>query len=68
MKNGIVYINDEASFYGSNENHDHTLVTVGDDEVYVLGDNINKSTDSRMGGCIPMKNIKGRLPATWYLR
>lgn len=35
--------------------------TVGKDMVYVLGDNISKSEDSRYFGSVPVKNIKGRV-------
>ena len=58
---GVVYRNGEELDEPFNEDTSTNMeeFTVGKDEVFVIGDNRNNSTDSRDLGCMPTKNIKG---------
>jgi len=42
------------------------MVTVKDDNIYVLGDNRNNSMDSRMYGTIPIKNVEKKVQYIWW--
>lgn len=58
----VIYVNDEAldSSYGSGVTEDFPSITLGDDEYFVLGDNRENSTDSRVIGPIQKSQIKGK--------
>jgi signal peptidase I len=42
------------------------LLTVGKDEVFMLGDNRNFSHDSHMWGALETKRIVGKAQAIWF--
>lgn len=69
VKNGAVYINDqrlnEESYWNGEIFGDTPRVTVGEREVFVMGDNRNGSKDSRNPsvGCIPYLRVEGRVRA-----
>lgn len=42
--------------------HDFSAVTVGEGEVFVLGDHRNNSLDSRAAGCFKLSDVKGVVP------
>jgi signal peptidase I len=46
--------------------YDAGPVTLGPDEVYVLGDNRNNSSDSHAWGPLPMKNIIGKALISYW--
>jgi signal peptidase I len=48
---------DEAGFYGP--------VIVPPGQIFVLGDNRDSSDDSRYWGCVPIKNLEGRVTLVW---
>lgn len=40
-------------------------ITVPEDSLFVMGDNRDRSSDSRMWGFVPRKNVKGRAMFVW---
>lgn len=46
--------------YLENISSNQMTITVGKGDVFVLGDNRPRSSDSRIWGTLPLKNIKGR--------
>jgi signal peptidase I len=63
VKSGQVYINDEAlpEPFGPNPgSYSAPPITVPPDQVYVMGDNRNNSSDSHMWGPLPENYIVGR--------
>ncbi len=64
IRRGQVYINgrllDEPYVLGDTF-PDHAPMQIGPEEYFVLGDNRMVSEDSRAFGCIPLRNIEGRI-------
>lgn len=69
VHDGKIHINgepiDELPYWGGWINGEMDDVTVGEREIFVVGDNRNGSKDSRNPsvGCIPMKKVLGRVRA-----
>jgi signal peptidase I len=63
VRDGIVYVNDaplNEAYIKEKPFNNFGPVTVGPDEYFVMGDNRNHSSDSRVWGMVPRKNIEGR--------
>ncbi len=63
IRDCVTYVNGEAidEPYINGEMHTENGVwTVGKDEIFCMGDNRNNSTDSRVGGTIPLSCVQGR--------
>jgi len=61
IEDSEVYRNDQLineDFQTSVSGNSHECVTVGENEVYVLGDNRDHSRDSRTFGCVNVSEIK----------
>lgn len=63
IKDGRVYINDQIlnEGYYSGETMGYTSITLGQDQYFVLGDNRNKSFDSRNFGPVAKPSIEGKI-------
>ncbi len=72
VKEGAFYIDgarlDESAYWNGEIIGDVDAVTVGERQVYVVGDNRNGSKDSRNPsvGCIPYAKVVGRVVAVVY--
>jgi signal peptidase I len=79
ISDGKLYINDkhvalsnaagEIAYplpVGAESMASQTDVTVPDGQYYVLGDNSSNSSDSRFWGCVPAKNIMGRIAFCYW--
>lgn len=65
VKGGILYVNDKEvnEPYLSESakiTSDYGPVTVGNNKLFVMGDNRNNSSDSRVWGMLPEKNLIGK--------
>jgi len=61
---GAVYRNGqrlEESYIKEEMNHGFSPITVPNGYIYVMGDNRNRSSDSRQIGPVPLENIQGRV-------
>jgi signal peptidase I len=70
--NGEVYVNGEEIVFDGQIGDTEVMSSeienpyvVGEDQVYVLGDNRVNSEDSRMFGAVNVSELKGRL--LWYM-
>jgi signal peptidase I len=69
VREGAVYVNGEqlAEPFGPNPgSYSAPPVTVGPDEVYVMGDNRNNSSDSHLWGPLPEKFIIGKALVSYW--
>lgn len=62
VTNGVLYINGEASFdyFSEPMNMEVAEITIPEGCVYVMGDNRNNSTDSRIVGALPLDLVLGK--------
>ena len=76
LKQGRVYINDkplDEPYIRPAPTQSFGPVVVGKDQLFVMGDNRGNSSDSRVFGMLPMKNVVGRAwlrywpPNSWSL-
>lgn len=69
IRNGKVYVNGiplEENYISREPAYTYAKHTVGPDEVFVLGDNRNSSSDSHTWGMLPLKNIIGKAWVSYW--
>jgi signal peptidase I len=69
IRNGKVYVNGiplEEDYISREPAYTYAKHTVGPDEVFVLGDNRNSSSDSHTWGMLPVKNIIGKAWVSYW--
>ncbi|GAA0327414.1 hypothetical protein GCM10008967_17400 [Bacillus carboniphilus] len=69
VKDGQLYRNGqpvEESYIKEKMNSDFEAVTVPEDTIFVLGDNRNHSSDSRVIGPVPIENVLGKVVLRFY--
>jgi len=68
IESGIVYVNDRPlteSYISAPPNYTGSW-TVPEDQIFVLGDNRNQSSDSHSWGFVPHENIVGRAMVVYW--
>lgn len=64
IKNGALYVNDEVypeKYIKELMNYNYGPIVVPQNQVFVLGDNRNYSSDSHIWGCLPLDKLKGKV-------
>lgn len=69
VKSGIVYINERSlnePYIFEKPKDDFGPYVIPDDSLFVMGDNRNKSYDSRYWGPLPISNLIGKAEVRYY--